>query len=674
MNELPKEGDVIDGTYKIESLLGKGGFGAVYLARQMNMGRDVALKLLVASGPKFSEMVKRFRREVMAIRNLTHPNTVRIYDFRDNPDGLLYYTMEALKGWTLKDEIQKRGTLSPRRLKHVWRQVLKSLSEAHSQNIVHRDLKPANIMLVEMHGETDFVKVLDFGIAKLLQDDTGEGEEVEELTSAGILVGTLRYMAPEQIKGEALGPETDLYALGLIAVEMLTGQSVFAGTGRWEVFQAQISDEPIAIPQEVLDCGLGPVIMGCLQKEKSVRFTSADEVLKALEAIDDSSLSENPLFYRQGDKWVSAALPPALPMVATRPIHVGQKQDVVPPVPLPKPEGMKTVKMATPNFEAMQSGSGGAAKPALPEVPPQKAAQEMVLEAPMEAVPQDPAVVLGSSESIAPPAKVDGKSKGLLAIGGVILIALLVGGAVWMTGGGSEKEEGQPAMSAGESGLAAGAVEPPVADEGVISGEQAGEGAVAEHFEEEQERAEIQRITIRSGDVRARAFVDGELRGRTPFELRMIDETATLRLEAMGYEPLEVVLDRETPGELDLELTPETKEEPARAAAENSGGRRNTGADGSTGSSQASGRTANTGQESGRAAQERAPQREEARRSDWVDIGTSTRAGRSTGGAGGEEQEKSAPSGGGSDWVEIGSPTPSDTKEAEKEKREIPLF
>ncbi|MFU8806442.1 MAG: serine/threonine protein kinase, partial [Bradymonadaceae bacterium] len=147
MQGLPQPGDVLDGTYEIHSLLGKGGFGAVYLARQINMDRDVALKVLVAAGPKFEEMVKRFRREVMSIRNLTHPNTIRVYDFRDEPDGLLYYTMEALKGMNLKEIVVDSGPISPRRSRQILRQICKSLSEAHSYGIVHRDLKPANIML-----------------------------------------------------------------------------------------------------------------------------------------------------------------------------------------------------------------------------------------------------------------------------------------------------------------------------------------------------------------------------------------------------------------------------------------------------------------------------------------------------------------------------------------------
>lgn len=304
MESLPEIGDVLDDTYELVGLLGRGGFGAVYRARQLHMDRDVALKLLIASGAKFDEMVKRFRREVMAIRNLTHPNTIRIYDFRDNPDGLLYYTMEALEGHTLEEELEHQGPISPRRLKPILHQVCKSLAEAHSYNIIHRDLKPSNIMLVDMHGETDFVKVLDFGIAKMLEGGGHDtDDELEELTSAGMLVGTIRYMAPEQIAEEELGPHTDLYTLGLITVEMLTGTSVFTGSGRWEVLQEQVSDEPIEIPSPVLTSGLGPLVARCLHKEPEGRFSSAEEAIEQLESV--GSLSDEPLYVRgEFGEWV----------------------------------------------------------------------------------------------------------------------------------------------------------------------------------------------------------------------------------------------------------------------------------------------------------------------------------------------------------------------------------
>ena len=290
MQGLPQPGDVLDSTYRIEAELGKGGFGAVYLARQISMDREVALKVLVANAMKVDEMIQRFRREVMAVRNLGHPNTIRIYDFRDRADGMLYYAMEYIKGPTLKDVIKEDGPMPPDRVAHILRQVLKSLAEAHSFGIIHRDLKPANIMLAQIPGETDFVKVLDFGIAKILDN---EDEEREAITSAGVLVGTLNYMSPEQIAGGDIGPGSDLYALALIGIEMLTGQSVFEGTGRWEILHKQISDEPVEIPAAVIESTLGPVFQKALMKRPHERYRKAEEMLSAMAGI--AELSPSPL-------------------------------------------------------------------------------------------------------------------------------------------------------------------------------------------------------------------------------------------------------------------------------------------------------------------------------------------------------------------------------------------
>lgn len=285
MQGLPEIGDVLDGTYEIEALLGQGGFGAVYLARQMSMDRQVAIKVLVAHAMRVEEMIERFRREVLAVRDLSHPNTIRIYDFRDREDGLLYYVMEYIKGPTLKDVI-KEGPMPAERVIRIMKQILKSLSEAHSQNIVHRDLKPANIMLADLHGETDYVKVVDFGIAKIVNESEAGEDEADPLTSAGVLVGTLRYMAPEQITGQGIGPQSDLYAAALMGVEMLTGESVFAGTGRWEVLHKQISDEPVELTDEVINSELGPIFQKALEKQIDDRYKSSEEMLEALSEID----------------------------------------------------------------------------------------------------------------------------------------------------------------------------------------------------------------------------------------------------------------------------------------------------------------------------------------------------------------------------------------------------
>ncbi len=566
MMKLPEIGDVVDETYEIQSVLGTGGFGAVYLARQINMDRDVALKLLVASGPKFGEMVKRFRREVMSIRNLTHPNTIRVYDFKDNPDGLLYYTMEALKGVTLKEEVRQNGPLSPRRLKHILRQVMKSLSEAHSHGIVHRDLKPANIMIVEMHGETDFVKVLDFGIAKTMAGEAGDDEE--DLTSAGILVGTLRYMAPEQITGGQLGPQIDLYAAGLIAMEMLTGESVFAGTGRWSVLQAQISEEPVPIPQVVLESPMGQVVRNCLQKDVSLRYRSADEVLEALGKLPDSALSEESLYVSDGQGGWTPRVDPMPKTLKMDSVPIDDEATQALPIPPDFVESEefevgKTVATPTP-FGASPSPSPVTPTPA-PAPVPIPGQTPVPARVPGPSSGQSGPVSQGSGGSVgklsantdltpmpqaAPRAEEGGVTKGLV-IGVVLLllVVIVVGVAVVVTDrGDAEVVPEEPEVIAQE--------EPPEDEEEIpeiafIEDEGDEEGA---------EEEALHRVNLSTPGVRARIYRGDDLLGRSP-QVVELGEEEVFRIEAPGYVTQEVSVGPTSPEEVEVTLEAEQRVE-----------------------------------------------------------------------------------------------------------------
>ncbi|MFU8806440.1 MAG: serine/threonine-protein kinase, partial [Bradymonadaceae bacterium] len=161
-------GDIVAERYELVEEIGRGGFGYVYRARQFELERDVAIKILYPpDDPTQLEQVRaRFRREALMVSNLNHPHTIRQYDFGENEHGVMYFVMEYLRGRTLDDALSEDGPMNDARVAHIARGVLKSLGEAHSQNIVHRDLKPGNIMLCDIHGESDFIKVLDFGIAK----------------------------------------------------------------------------------------------------------------------------------------------------------------------------------------------------------------------------------------------------------------------------------------------------------------------------------------------------------------------------------------------------------------------------------------------------------------------------------------------------------------------------
>jgi serine/threonine protein kinase len=295
MTHLLKPGDVLDDAYEIIEFISKGGFGAVYRARQLSMDRDVAVKLLIPGAqPDFTGLIQRFHNEVKAVRNLRHPNTVQIYDFHETSDEQLYFTMEYLEGCSLSDLIKQGEAISPRRTANILSQVLKSLAEAHSMGIIHRDIKPANIMLVDMYGEEDFVKVLDFGIAKALQGDE-PAESEEPLTRTGFLVGTVRYMAPERIAGDPAGPYSDIYSLGLVAASLLIGQPILGNSSRLEAMQMQMGTKPLPIPESIKASPFGPLLDRALAKNPKDRFQSAEDMLQYVAALPATAFSEHPI-------------------------------------------------------------------------------------------------------------------------------------------------------------------------------------------------------------------------------------------------------------------------------------------------------------------------------------------------------------------------------------------
>jgi serine/threonine-protein kinase len=213
-------GRTLNGRYLVERKIGEGGFGAVFRGRQVATGREVALKILHPHNLGDATVVARFRREAEACSKLTNPHTVTIYDFDETEDGTLYLAMELLRGRPLQEVERADSPLEPRRVLQILDQVAEALGEAHGLGIVHRDMKPENIM-VEVREGQDYVKVLDFGIAKL--GDNGAGKAVPALTAVGQTLGTLEFMSPEQLRGRPLDGRSDIYALGIVAYEMLTG-------------------------------------------------------------------------------------------------------------------------------------------------------------------------------------------------------------------------------------------------------------------------------------------------------------------------------------------------------------------------------------------------------------------------------------------------------------------
>lgn len=276
-------GDVLEGRFRLEELLGEGGFGAVFRATQLNIDRQVAIKVVLPQLLATPELLERFMREAQVAQRLEHPNTVRMYDFGYTENGVPYIAWELLKGRPLDLVIAQEGMLSAERVARITMQVLKALMEAHAQGVVHRDIKPANIFLSDFQGEPDFVKVLDFGIAKALDATDADGP-MKNLTVAGQIIGTPNYMSPEQVEGKPVGPKSDLYALGLVMAEMMTGRAVLEGTGL-AVCAAHLSPDPIAFDPIVHGSPLAPIVLRATQKKLEERHESAREMFEEIREV-----------------------------------------------------------------------------------------------------------------------------------------------------------------------------------------------------------------------------------------------------------------------------------------------------------------------------------------------------------------------------------------------------
>lgn len=281
----PMIGHVVAGRFEIEARIGAGGMGTVYRAVQSPLGRRVALKILKQDVSWDPDTVTRFHREAKAMSLLVHPNTVRVFDFGQTPEGLLYLAMEMLEGELLTDKIDREGQLDVVDAIRVTQQVLASLHEAHSKGIVHRDLKPDNIFLAGVDGhEEPVVKVLDFGIAKVVQ---GENEFDQLETQAGTVFGTPRYMSPEQAQGKTLDPRTDLYSVGVLIYQLLTGTAPFIDEDAVVVMAKHIQTKPVApralAPERPIPTRLEKSVLKALEKAPAKRFQSADEMVRALE-------------------------------------------------------------------------------------------------------------------------------------------------------------------------------------------------------------------------------------------------------------------------------------------------------------------------------------------------------------------------------------------------------
>ncbi len=280
-------GEELDGRYRIIRRIGSGGMGTVYAAEQIKLRRRVAIKLIHPERATRRKHSHRFLREAQAASCVAHPGVVDILDFGELPGGIHYLVMELLEGQDLSELLEERGTLEWPRARQILLQILRGLQAAHDNKIIHRDIKPANIFLLDSedeNGPVDRVKVLDFGIARFEQDT-----DTQKLTGTAEMLGTVSYMAPEVALNKPATVQSDLYAVGILAYEILTGSTPFQGEGPLQMMYAQIHESPPRLRS--IDPGISraveAVIMRVLAKDPAERFEGAQQFEQALLEIDD---------------------------------------------------------------------------------------------------------------------------------------------------------------------------------------------------------------------------------------------------------------------------------------------------------------------------------------------------------------------------------------------------
>ncbi len=274
-------GTVLAGRYRIECLLGSGGMGSVYRAEHVLMRKACAVKVLHREMTQVKEVVARFEREAVAAARIEHPNVATATDFGQLENGSFYLVLEFVEGQSLGRLIAS-GRVPEERALIITRQIADALSAAHAAGIVHRDLKPENVMLVAKDGGNDFVKVLDFGIAKVKIEEAGQAHQA--LTRLNTVMGTPEYMAPEQARGEAVDHRADLYTLGIILYEMLSGTSPFRHEEFVVVLTKKLTEDPPPLPEHV-SSGARELVAALLQRSPDERPQTAVEILGRIDAI-----------------------------------------------------------------------------------------------------------------------------------------------------------------------------------------------------------------------------------------------------------------------------------------------------------------------------------------------------------------------------------------------------
>jgi len=337
----------------VKRWIASGAMGKIYLAEHLALGKPVVLKVLHRHLLVEEDQVKRFHREAKAASRLNHPNAISMLDFGQTADGLFYIAMEYLPGRDLCRVLTDEVRLSPERTVRIVDQILEALEEAHAVGVVHRDLKPENVMIEDLRSRHDFVKVLDFGIAKI-RDTSGEGGISSFKTATGMVFGTPEYMSPEQIRGDELDGRSDLYSLGILMYQMLSGVLPFEGESVLEVATAHLQQPPPPLQAKVP--GLPPAIVAfverLLQKKREDRFQSAAEARQALQEAWDA-VRPRPVPADPSEAKTVLVSPPPSEAAPVAPMHRPPVSGIAPEPPIFDREPTET----TPPFEVVTGGS-----------------------------------------------------------------------------------------------------------------------------------------------------------------------------------------------------------------------------------------------------------------------------------------------------------------------------
>ncbi len=331
-------GSVIADRYHITKKLGEGGMGAVYLGEHVKMGRKSAIKVMTQGMANDPDAIARFNREAANAARINHSNVCGIYDFGETDDGLIYLAMEFIEGEALTDLLEREGALKPDRAANILKQCANALQAAHDLGIVHRDLKPDNIMITKTRDGSDGVKVVDFGIAKAMG-----GEEGQNVTKTGLVVGTPEYMSPEQLSGDKLDGRSDIYSLALVLFRMMTGGLPFKADTAQETMIKRLTDQPMKLNQVLQGYAFPPGLQDAMDKAlsrmPSQRYVNADEFGKAvMTAVGEVDFAAATVDSEGATQLIDAADAAATAQMASTKVSDAAVREPTPDTPQPVPQ------------------------------------------------------------------------------------------------------------------------------------------------------------------------------------------------------------------------------------------------------------------------------------------------------------------------------------------------